>query len=102
VGHDEQDRLLLAMQREQQVRNDTGGRFVEIAGRLIAQQQQRSADQRTGERDALLLAARQLGRAMIETRGESDLLEQLARAFRVVFLLIRDEARHEYRKPSAT
>ena len=56
--------LLLLLQIEQQRGDRLGGGAIEIACRLVAQQQPRAAHQRAGQRDALLLAARQLARQM--------------------------------------
>ena len=50
-----------------------GGRPVEIAGRLVAQHQQRIADQSAGDRGALFLAAGELARTMVEPIGEANL-----------------------------
>ena len=47
-------------------------RLVEIAGRLVGQQQRRLHHQRPRNRDALLLAAGQLARPMLQTFGQSD------------------------------
>ena len=54
------------LQVEQQRGHGVGRRAIEIAGRLVAQQQPRPADQRARDRDALLLAARQLAGPMID------------------------------------
>ena len=48
-----------------------------MARRLVAQEQLRLLGERARDRDALRLAARQLGRQMIELRAETDQLEQL-------------------------
>ena len=57
--------------------DDVGGMLVEIAGRLVGEDQRRPVGERAGDRDALLLAARQLGRAMVEPLGEAERAEQL-------------------------
>ena len=49
---------------------------VEVAGRLVGEQQRRVVDQRAGDGDALLLAARQLVRMVIEPLAEADRLER--------------------------
>ena len=49
---------------------------VEVAGRLVGQDNRRSVGQRARERDALLLAARQLRRVVMRAAGQPDLLEQ--------------------------
>ena len=53
---------------------------VQVARRLVAQQQARLADQRAGDRDALLLAARQLARHEVGAMGDADALERRQRA----------------------
>ena len=68
------------MQIEEQRGHDRGRRLIEVAGRLVAEQQPRLPDERARNRHALLLAARQLRRAMIDAIGEADLLDQRLRA----------------------
>jgi hypothetical protein len=53
---------------------------VERAQRLVEQQHRRLADQRAGQRDALLLAARQVVRPAPGERVEADLLQHLHHA----------------------
>ena len=74
---DDEDRLLLAVQVEQQLADGLGGVAVEVAGRLVGQQQDRLVDQRPGDGHALPLAAGQLGRAVVEPAGQADAVEQL-------------------------
>ena len=62
----------------QEVQDLTGRAAVEIAGRLVRQQQRRLGDQGPGDRDALLLAAGQLGRIAVGLLGEADAGEQVA------------------------
>ena len=50
-------------------------RGVEVAGRLVQQEHARADDERAGDRDALLLAARELGREVACAIGEADLAE---------------------------
>ncbi len=56
------------------------GRRVEVAGRLVGEEELRREDQRAGQGDALLLAARELAGAVRGARREADLGEQRARA----------------------
>ena len=66
VGRD-QGRAALAADQVQEFGEDgVRGILVEIAGRLVGEDQRRLVSQRAGDRDALLLAARQFRRAMIE------------------------------------
>jgi len=57
---------------EQQFDDLATGRLVEITGRLIGNQNRRMRRERTCQRDALLLAARQLRRIVIDTLAQSD------------------------------
>ena len=52
-------------------------RRVEVAGRLVGQDHRRLGDERPGDGDALLLAARQLAGPVVGPVGEPDLLERL-------------------------
>ena len=47
------------------------GRAVEVAGRLVGEDQGGIGDERPGDRDALLLAAGQLGRLVVEPVAEA-------------------------------
>ena len=76
MGHDDQDGLLLTMQVEQHRRDVVGRRAVEVAGRLVAQEQARPPDQRAGDRGALPFAARQRRRPMVAAAAEPDLFDQ--------------------------
>src|SRR5439155_23990416 len=55
---------------------DAGVR-VEVAGRLVGEQDQRPVDERPGHRDALLLATGQLVRVPVLLAAETDQLEDL-------------------------
>jgi len=80
VRHDHQNSLLPLMQIEQQGGHRVGRSLIEIARRLVAEQQMRLADQCAGQGDALLLAARKLRGAMAKAIAQSHLVEQLPRA----------------------
>ena len=54
------------------------GLRVEVAGRLVGEQHRRLADQRAGDGDALLLAAGELRRTVVETVGEADGVDELS------------------------
>ena len=64
----------------QQVVQRLGRRLVEIAGRLVRQQQPRAHDQRPCDGDALLLAARQRPRPLIGAVRQADAVQQFPRA----------------------
>ena len=52
------------------------GLAIEVAGRLVAEQQRRIGDDRARDADALLLAARELPRVVLRAIGEADDLER--------------------------
>ena len=70
----------LGMLAEQKVDDLLAGGFVEIAGRLVGDEDCGIGRQRAGERDALLLAAGELRRIMMQTVAEPDRLQLLRRA----------------------
>ena len=52
---------------------------VEVAGRLVGEDDRRARDERARDRDALLLSAGELGRAVLAPVGEADVVDQRAR-----------------------
>ena len=73
---DEYERRTLArMEIEHEFDNVGARRLVEIAGRLIGQQDFRIADDGAGQRHALLLAARKLAGIMRQAMAETDMLQ---------------------------
>ena len=69
---DHQDSLaLLAVEVGQQVQDGVGVTRVEVAGRLVGQQQCRPADHRPGDRDPLLLADGKLSGFLVGEIGQS-------------------------------
>ena len=72
VRHQHQRGAALDVAGEQQIDHLPAGGLVKIAGRLVGHQDGRIGRQRPGERDALLLAAGQLRRIMVEPRAKSD------------------------------
>ena len=67
------DRLaVLAVERLQQIEDLVAGLAIEVAGRLVAEQQRRVGDDGAGDADALLLAARELARIVVHALGEAD------------------------------
>ena len=82
VSDDDQGRSRLAMNVKQQIGDDLRRLYVQVARRLVAQQQLRFHNQRPRQRHALLLAAGELRRTMIEARGESDVFQKLCCACR--------------------
>src|SRR5690348_11512168 len=76
VGDQQQRRAEPGVLVEQRLDDRLAGRAVEIAGRLIGQQQRRAGDKGAGDRDALLLAAGKLPRIMSEAMPEPDPLQR--------------------------
>ena len=72
VRDQHQRRAVLAMAAEQKLDDFRSGRFVEIAGRLVGDDDGGIGRKRAGERDALLLAAGQFGRVMAEAMFQPD------------------------------
>ena len=69
------------MAGEQQIDDLLAGILVEISGRLVGDEDRRIGRQRARDRDALLLAAGQLGRIVMQPFAKADAGELLARAF---------------------
>ena len=58
---------------------------VEVAGRLVGENQFRTVHQCTGDGDALQLATRELARKMISPAAQPDILQHLSSSFHDVF-----------------
>ena len=69
VVRHQHDRVALVVQRAQQGEDLVAGARVEVAGRLVGEDQARPADQRARDRDALALAAGELGGQMARARA---------------------------------
>ena len=57
---------------------------IEVAGRLVGEQDRRTAGDRARDRDELLLAAGEVARMMFRARGEADAIERRVDARLVV------------------
>src|SRR5205085_11076874 len=79
VRGDEDAGALKAAQVEEQRADLFGRARVEVARRLVGEDEARARDERARERHALLLAARKLSGEVSRARGESDRAEHLAR-----------------------
>ncbi len=78
---DEHDRdALRAVELLEHLQDLDGGAAVEVAGRLVGEDQRRPVHQRARDGDALLLAARQLVRQVMLPVGEPDRLQRGAGA----------------------
>ena len=74
VGHHDDGRAFL-VELAEHAHDLLAVRGVEVAGRLVGQDQLGLADQGAGDGDALLLAARQLRRPMLGAVRDADLVE---------------------------
>ena len=73
IVRDHDDRLaVLAVERLQQIQDLVAGLAIEVAGRLVAEQQRRIGDDGAGDADALFLAAGELARIVVRPVGEAD------------------------------
>ena len=80
MGGDEGGAPLPAHQRQELGEDDVRGGFVEVAGRLVGEDEERAVGERAGDGDPLLLAPGELGRPVREPLAESEGREQLGRA----------------------
>ena len=69
VRDEDERRLAPPLQPEQQIDHMAAGLAVEVAGRLVGENELRPAAQGARDGDALLLAARELRREMIARGG---------------------------------
>src|SRR5438128_11710700 len=72
---DHDDRAALPIEILEQRQNLVARPAVESAGGLVSQNERRIVDDRTGDRDALLFAARQLMRPVIEAMAQAYPIE---------------------------
>ena len=80
VGHQHQRHATLGMLGEQQIDNLLAGGLVEIAGRLVGNQDRGIGRECTGQRDSLLFATRKLSRIVADARREAHAREDLMRS----------------------
>ena len=80
MGDQHQRRAVLLLQREQDVDDDGAGVAVQVARRLVGQQQPRPHHEGAGEGDALLLTARKLRRIVLQPVAQTDRFQALGRA----------------------
>ena len=69
---DHHDGPPVGVQLGEQLQHGVGGGRVEVAGRLVGQQQRRIVGQRPGDRGALLLPARERGGQLVGLVGDAD------------------------------
>ena len=80
VGHEDDGLAALVAGPPQRVEELVAGRVVEVAGRLVGEQERRPGDERAGDGDALLLAGRQLVGLVVLLAGQVDQLDDVADA----------------------
>ena len=81
IVRDDHDRRAVGVHAIEEIGDLLARVLVELAGRLVRQQQRRPVRQRARDRHALHLAAGELRRPMVRARSvEADVVEQLARA----------------------
>ena len=79
VVGDEDDRLAALVARPpERVEDLAAGRVVEVAGRLVGEEEGRARDEGAGDGDALLLAGRQLVGLVVLLAGQVDELDDVA------------------------
>ena len=91
-----EDGLLPAMKIGKPGRHVVGRRAIEIAGRLVAEQQSGPPDQGSRNCRALPLTARQRGRPVIRAIGEADLFDERSRPLDLILASRRDERRNQH------
>ncbi len=80
VGDEDKRRASRAVDLQQQVDDVVSGRAVEIACRFVRQENRRVVGERSGDRDALLLAAGELRRVVMAAAREPDFTQKRRRA----------------------
>ena len=78
VGDEDQGGAGLAIAREEEFKDLLAVDGIEVAGGLVGHDDGRFHDEGAGQGDALLFAAGELNRIMIDAVSQSDLIEQLA------------------------
>ena len=87
IVRDHHDRLAEVAHRAAHELEDLGaGPAVEVAGRLVGEDDRRLAGQRPGDRDALLLAAAELARAVLQPVAQADGVDDLVDPLLVALL----------------
>jgi len=81
VGHDEERRGEPFVHRAQQIEYRVGRLRIEVAARLVGENQGGAHRQRARDRNALLLSAGEIVRLVMLPCGESDLCQKTRRGF---------------------
>jgi len=77
VVRDDDDRAALLVEVTQDREHIAAGDRVEVACRLVGEDEVRVGDEGSSDRDSLLLAARQLRRSVVDAIAEADLVERV-------------------------
>src|SRR5262249_9196297 len=72
VRHHDDGLLVFAVEGLQQIEDLVAGLAIEVAGRLVAEQQRRVGDDRARDADTLFLAAGELARVVVHPFAETD------------------------------
>ena len=80
VGHQDQRDVILLIQLGEKLHDISAGPRVEVPSGFIGHQDRGPVDQRSSDRDALLLAAGKLTGVMIEAISEADSSQHFDRA----------------------
>ncbi len=82
MRHHDQRRAFAPVEFEKKFEHLLAGLAVEITGRLVGEQNRRLGDEGARESHALLFAAGELNRVVIEAIGQADACKEFARALR--------------------
>ena len=96
MGDDNQDGILTLLKAQQKRRDAVGRCAIEIPRRLIAQEQPRTANKRSRKGHTLLFPSGKLGRNVIDSRTQPDLLDERTRMTCGVGIGRADERRHQH------
>lgn len=94
MSHDNENAVLLPVQIQQQGGHRGSRRFVQVAGRLVANDQMGTPNERPRDRDSLLLSAGKLRGTVIDPFQKTNLLDQFLRT-RGVLVGCRDQRRQQ-------
>jgi hypothetical protein len=95
VGHHHRRLSVRGHRVTQQIEDLAARPRVQVACRLVGEEDRRAGHERARDRDALLLAARELRRPMRAAVGEARLLEQLLEPTRLRLLAGNRERQHD-------
>src|SRR3954454_24137579 len=85
IVRDQDDRLVVRGELFEDGDDVGAGFLIEVAGRLVREDERWIVDQRTGDGDALALATRELFGTMLRALLQADALERFERALTALF-----------------